>query len=129
MSGTLRDFVDVTDGWAGETAQESEIKTDSGAGKENGSSANNQPLKLPSEMGILPIRNAVVYPGTVSPLAVGREKSKALLKDIRPNDTIIGILTQRKPDTDEPDFADLYRTGTASTVLKILRAQIGRAHV
>ena len=42
-------------------------------------------LKVPDVIGILPIRNTVVYPGTVTHLAVGRERSKALLKHTEPN--------------------------------------------
>ncbi len=132
MSGILRDFIDVTDGWASETtAEQSPTGSAAGVGgvEEEPETNNHRNFKLPGEIGILAIRNAVVYPGTVAPLAVGREKSKALLKDIRPNDTVIGILTQRKPDTDRPDFADLYKVGTASTVLKILRAPQGAVSI
>ncbi len=130
MSGSIRDFVDVTDNWAQESEAAELTGTNSGpSSEENEASANSQQFKLPREIGILAIRNAVVYPGTVAPLAVGREKSKALLKDIRPNETVIGILTQRKPETDRPDFADLYKIGTASTVLKILRGPQGAVSI
>jgi ATP-dependent Lon protease len=130
MSGSMRDFIDTADGWVDETLaaetsgaeQPPNEKTDKGR-------TNNQEFKLPDEIGILAIRNAVVYPGTVAPLAVGREKSKALLAQTKPNETIIGILTQRKPDTDKPVFADLYKIGTASTVLKVLRAPQGAVSI
>ena len=64
----------------------------------------NHVFKLPKAIGILPIRNAVSYPGTVTPLAVGRERSKRLLKSIKPNDSIIGLVTQHNPETDRPTF-------------------------
>ena len=72
----------------------------------NHNNENSYSLKLPETMGILPIRNVVTYPGTVTPLAVGRERSKTLLEDVRINDTIIGLLTQKSPETDTPDFQD-----------------------
>jgi len=126
MDGTLRDFLYMEEGWSGEmsSADQPGIENLPGGGEDN-QRTNNQEFKLPDELGILAIRNAVIYPGTVAPLAVGREKSKALLKDVRPNETVIGILTQRKPDTDKPDFGDLYKVGTAAMVLKIIRAPQG----
>jgi ATP-dependent Lon protease len=130
MGGSLRDFVVMTDNWVEELSMaESGVIEQLGGERNDKGHTNNQEFKLPEEIGILAIRNAVVFPGTVAPLAVGREKSKALLKDIKPNETVIGILTQRKPDTDKPEFVDLYKTGTAATVLKILRAPQGAVSI
>jgi ATP-dependent Lon protease len=86
-------------------------------------------LKLPDVIGILPIRNTVAYPGTVTPLAVGRERSKALLADAEPNETIIGLLTQRNPDVDRPGFKDLYEIGTAASILKIIKMPQGSINI
>ena len=87
------------------------------------------PMKLPEVIGILPIRNTVVYPGTVTHLAVGRERSKALLKDTEPNETVIGLLTQRNPDTDRPEFGDLYSVGTTASVLKTIKMPQGSINI
>ena len=76
---------------------------------------------LPDVIGILPVRNTVIYPGTVTPLAVARPPSKALLKDITPNESVIGLVTQRSQETNSPDFGQLYSVGTAATVLKIIK--------
>ncbi len=86
-------------------------------------------LKLPDVIGILPIRNAVAFPGTVTPLAIGRERSKALLTDTTPNESIIGLLTQRNPQTDAPTFDDLYSIGTAASVLKVIKMPQGSIHI
>ncbi|NLH42705.1 MAG: endopeptidase La [Planctomycetes bacterium] len=86
-------------------------------------------MKLPEVIGILPIRNTVVYPGTVTHLAVGRERSKALLADIEPNDSVIGLLTQRNPDTDRPGFGDLYSVGTTASVLKTIKMPQGSLNI
>jgi ATP-dependent Lon protease len=135
MSGTIRDFVVIADNWVEEPFEQ----LNAGTGQEGSSHAedgkkdelqtNNHNFKMPDEIGILAIRNAVVYPGTVAPLAVGREKSKALLAATKPNETVIGILTQRSADTEKPGFSDLYKIGTAATVLKILRAPQGSMSV
>jgi len=90
---------------------------------------NDQGFKLPEVIGILPIRNAVAYPGTITPLAIGRKRSKALLADTEPNETIIGLLTQRNPDTDRPDFDNLYSIGTTASVLKVTKLPQGSVHI
>jgi len=86
-------------------------------------------FKMPSVIGILPIRNAVAYPGTVTPLAVGRKRSKALLADTEPNESIIGLLTQRNTETETPGFRDLYSIGTTASVLKVIKLPQGTMHV
>jgi ATP-dependent Lon protease len=90
---------------------------------------NNQEVKPPEIIGILPIRNAVAYPGTVTPLAIGRETSKALLADIQPNESMIGLLTQRNPQIEQPGFDDLYSVGTTATVLKVIKMPQGSINV
>jgi ATP-dependent Lon protease len=86
-------------------------------------------FKLPDVIGILPIRNAVVFPGTITPLAIGREQSKALLADTTPNESIIGLLTQRNPETDKPTFDNLYSIGCAASVLKVIKLPQGSIHI
>jgi ATP-dependent Lon protease len=129
MGSSLKDFIYTAETWPDEILAPEPPGKRSTSGGQGGSQennhVNNNKFELPGELGILAIRNAVVFPGTVAPLAVGREKSKALLKDVIPNETVIGILTQRKPDTDKPDFPDLYTVGTAAMVLKIIRAPQG----
>jgi len=86
-------------------------------------------FRLPEVIGILPIRNAVAYPGTVTPLAIGRERSKALLADTKPNESIIGLITQKNPQTEKPGFDDIYSVGAAATVLKVIKMPQGSVHV
>jgi len=86
-------------------------------------------LKLPKVISILPIRNAVAYPGTVTPLAIGRERSKRLLADTRPNESVIGLVTQRHPETDRPGFDDIYSIGAAASILKVIKMPQGSLHI
>jgi len=89
----------------------------------------NHEFKVPDSIGILPIRNAVAYPGTVTPLAIGRPRSRALLDDIKPNESIIGLVTQRNPEIERPRFKDIYSVGTAASVLKVIRMPQGSLHI
>jgi ATP-dependent Lon protease len=90
---------------------------------------NNNEIKVPDVIGILSIRNAVAYPGTVTPLAIGRERSKALLADTVPNESVIGLVTQRSPETERPNFNDIYTVGTTASVLKIIKMPQGSINI
>ncbi|MHC4437582.1 MAG: endopeptidase La [Planctomycetota bacterium] len=130
MASYLKNLLAINSDWQIEGIAEDPTQIDPYRFDEN-----NQPneydseFKLPETVGILPIRNAVVYPGTIMPLAVGRKRSKALLADTEPNETIIGLLTQRNPDTDRPDFKNLYSIGTAASVLKVTKLPQGSIHI
>jgi ATP-dependent Lon protease len=83
-------------------------------------------LKFPDELAVLPIRNAVLFPGAVAPFDVGREKSVALVEDVQDQTTpVIAIFAQRDPSTDDPDSDDLYPVGCAARVLKALKHSSG----
>ncbi len=84
-----------------------------------------KPPRLPRELPVLPIRDMVVFPGTVVPLSVGREKSKRLLDAVLSGDKLLVTCTQRKADVEDPGLDDIYRIGTACTVLKLLRMPDG----
>jgi len=89
----------------------------------------NHELKLPEVIGILPLRNVVAYPGTVTPLAIGRARSKHLLSDTSPDESIIGLVTQRNPEIDRPGFRDIYSVGTTASVLKVIKMPQGSIHI
>jgi len=89
----------------------------------------NYGLKRPDVIGILPIRNVVAYPGTVTPLAIGRKRSKALVADVSQKKSVIGLLTQRNPNVDVPGFKDLYSVGTTASILKVIKLPQGSVHI
>ncbi|MGN6505786.1 MAG: LON peptidase substrate-binding domain-containing protein, partial [Tepidisphaeraceae bacterium] len=78
-------------------------------------------LNVPNTLPILPIRNIVVFPGTVMPLNIGRPRSKALLDEVMPGDKIIGVLTQRNSELDDPAAGDLYAMGVICVILKLFK--------
>jgi ATP-dependent Lon protease len=90
---------------------------------------NGQPLSIPTLIPILPIRNIVVYPGTVMPLNVGRQKSKNLLDEVMPADKLIGVVTQRNADVEDPGFTDLYTVGSACMILKLFKLPDGNQSI
>ncbi len=82
-------------------------------------------VTIPSEVAVLPVRNVVIFPGTVVPLNIGREKSRRLLEDVLPDEKIIVTVCQKSLHTEDPTSEDLYDIGTAVMVLKLLRIEEG----
>lgn len=83
-------------------------------------------IEIGEELAVLPIRNAVLFPGAVAPFDVGREKSVALVEDVSGLDgPIIAIFAQRDPTIDDPGQDDLYPVGCAARVLKALKHSSG----
>jgi len=129
MTSDLKNLLALNSNWLIEAAAEEPARFEPHLYDDDNQSNNDQELKLPEVIGILPIRNAVAYPGTITPLAIGRKRSKALLADTEPNESIIGLLTQRNPDIDRPDFDNLYSIGTAASVLKVTKLPQGSVHI
>jgi len=84
---------------------------------------------IPAELAVLPLPNVVIFPGTVLPLPVGREKSLRLLDDVLPEQKVIVTLCQRSSKTQDPTPEDLYPSGTAVVVLKLLRMDEGNRSI
>jgi ATP-dependent Lon protease len=76
---------------------------------------------IPQVLPILPLRNSVFFPGGVLPLAVGRQKTIALIKDAVRDDQVIGVVTQRRAEEEDPGAADLYTMGTVARIVKLLK--------
>jgi len=82
--------------------------------------------KIGNTLPVLPIRNAVLFPGAVAPFDVGREKSVALVEDLdNLGSPIIAIFAQRDSAVDDPGFDDMYPVGCAARVLKALKHSSG----
>jgi ATP-dependent Lon protease len=87
---------------------------------------NDESIDFPDELAVLPIRNAVLFPGAVAPFDVGREKSVALVEDVHNLEgPVIAIFAQKDPSTDDPGEGDLYPVGCAARVLKALKHSSG----
>ena len=81
--------------------------------------------KIPEELPVLPLRNNVLFPGVVIPITVGRDKSIKLIKDSYAGDKIIGVISQRDINIEDPDADDLYHVGTVAQIIKILQMPDG----
>ena len=83
-------------------------------------------VQFGNELPVLPIRNAVLFPGAVAPFDVGREKSVALVEDVDNFPSpVIAIFAQKDPATDDPQADELHQVGCAARVLKALKHSSG----
>ena len=81
--------------------------------------------QLPDSLPILALRNAVLFPGTVYPITIGREKSIRLIEDAERNNTFIGAVPQNDLSVEDPRKEDLYGYGTVAKIVKTLEMPDG----
>ena len=81
--------------------------------------------QLPDSLPILALRNAVLFPGTVFPITIGREKSILLIEDAEKNNTFIGAVPQNDLAIEDPHEQDLYPYGTVAKIIKTLEMPDG----
>ncbi len=82
-------------------------------------------LLLPDLLSILPLRETVLFPQAVLPLAVARVPSVRLVDEALGRSRLIGVITQRDPTIEEPGPGDLFTVGTAAVIHKVLRQPDG----
>ncbi|MEO1021214.1 MAG: endopeptidase La [Bacteroidota bacterium] len=80
---------------------------------------------VPEELPILPLKNTVLFPGVVVPITVGRDRSLALVKEAYEGDRVIGVVTQKDEDVENPEFDDLHTVGTVAQILKLIKMPDG----
>ena len=75
---------------------------------------------IPESLPILSLRSSVLFPGAITPITVGREKSMKLIRDVEAGSGILGAVLQKESDVEQPAPDDMYRIGTAARILKTL---------
>jgi len=90
---------------------------------------NENATQWPSSLPILPLKNAVLFPGVVIPITVGREKSIQLIREYNTKDRIIGTATQKDANVEDPQIGDLFPVGTIAQIVKILEMPDGSTSV
>ncbi len=85
--------------------------------------------ELPDELPVLPLRNTVLFPGIVIPIAVGRKKSLKLIREAYEGNRLIGTVAQLDPQVEEPTPEEIYNVGTIAKIIKILEMPDGSTSV
>jgi ATP-dependent Lon protease len=84
-----------------------------------------QPLQVPPELPVLPLRDTVLFPNSFMPLAVARESSVRLVEDASAGNRVIGVFTQREAALDDPMQDDLFPVGTVTHIHKLFKLPDG----
>jgi len=86
-------------------------------------------VELPSALPILPLKDTVVFPDSVLPLAIGQERSVRLVDDVVSGDRLVALVAAKDREVEEPGWDDLYEIGTAAVVQKMIRVPDGSLRI
>ncbi|MBR0955470.1 endopeptidase La [Bradyrhizobium canariense] len=87
-------------------------------------------VKIPEDaLIIIPVREMVLFPGAIAPIAIARPKSVAAAQQALREQRPIGIVLQRSPETEEPGPDDLYRVATIANIVRYITAPDGTHHI
>jgi ATP-dependent Lon protease len=84
---------------------------------------------LPAALPVLPLREMVAFPDTLTPLAVGRERSVKLIDDVLSGERTLVMVASRDPELEEPGPDQLYEVGVAGVVARMLKVPDGTIRV
>jgi ATP-dependent Lon protease len=86
-------------------------------------------LELPSELPLLPLKDTVVFPDSVLPLAIGQERSVRLVDDAVAGNRLLALVPSKDTEVEQPGWDDLYEVGTAAVVQKMIRVPDGSLRI
>jgi ATP-dependent Lon protease len=85
--------------------------------------------EIPPDLPVLPLKETVVLPDSMTPLAIGQERSIRLVDDVVGGERLLALVTVRDEDVEVPDWGDLYEIGTAAVVHKMIRVPDGTLRI
>jgi ATP-dependent Lon protease len=86
-------------------------------------------VEIPSTLPVLPLKETVVFPQSMTPLAIGQERSIKLVDDVVSGDRMLALVTVKNEEAEEPGWDDLYDVGTAAIVHKLIRVPDGTLRI
>lgn len=84
---------------------------------------------LPEELSVLPLKNTVLFPGVVIPITAGRDKSIKLINDANNSKKVIGVVSQKNEEDEDPGFNDINKIGVVAKILRVLKMPDGNTTV
>ena len=86
-------------------------------------------VEIPAALPVLPLKETVIFPQSVSPLAIGQERSIKLVDDVLAGERVLALVSVKNPDVEQPGWDDLNEVGTAAIVHKMLRVPDGTLRI
>ncbi|MGH2956119.1 MAG: endopeptidase La, partial [Solirubrobacterales bacterium] len=84
---------------------------------------------LPDALPVLPLRETVTFPDTLTPLAVGQERSIKLVNDVLSGNRMLAMVASKDPENDSPGPGDLYPVGVAGQVARMMKVPDGTLRI
>src|SRR5213592_2765862 len=85
--------------------------------------------RLPPALPVLPLKDSVPFPDTLTPLAVGQDRSVRLVNEVLAGERMLVMVASRNPELDTPGPDDLYRIGVAGVVARMLKVPDGTLRI
>src|SRR5262245_5040736 len=85
--------------------------------------------EVPPILPVLPLKDTVVFPESMTPLAIGQERSIRLIDDVAAGERLLALVTVKAEDAETPGFEDLYAVGTAAVLHKLIRVPDGTLRI
>ena len=86
-------------------------------------------IEIPKALPVLPLKETVVFPQSMTPLAIGQERSIRLIDDAVAGDRVLALVTAKQGDAEQPGWDDIYEVGTAAAVHKMIRVPDGTLRI
>jgi ATP-dependent Lon protease len=86
-------------------------------------------LEFPAALPVLPLKETVVFPQSMSPLAIGQERSVRLIDDVVAGDRLLALITAKDASLDSPSWDDIYDVGTVALVHKMIKVPDGTLRI
>jgi ATP-dependent Lon protease len=86
-------------------------------------------VEVPSELPVLPLKDTVVFPQSMTPLAIGQERSVKLVEDAVDGERLLALVTVKDSEVEQPGWNDLHEVGTAAAIHKMIRVPDGTLRI
>jgi len=86
-------------------------------------------LEFPAALPVLPLKETVVFPQSMTPLAIGQERSVRLIDDVVAGDRLLALITAKDASLDAPSWDDIYDVGTVALVHKMIKVPDGTLRI
>jgi ATP-dependent Lon protease len=86
-------------------------------------------IELPAVLPVLPLKETVVFPQSMTPLAIGQERSVRLIDDVVAGDRLLALVTAKDSSIETPGWDDIYEVGTVATVHKMIKVPDGTLRI
>jgi ATP-dependent Lon protease len=86
-------------------------------------------IRFPVTLPVLPLKETVVFPQSMTPLAIGQERSVRLIDDVVAGDRMLALVTVRDPAIETPGWDDLYEVGTVAVIHKMIKVPDGTLRI